>query len=529
MKLTNAVIFIAGILFFTCLSCSEKPDVLKPNVLFIYVDDLGYNDLSCMGSKYYETPNIDRLYNASMVFTNGYSAAQVCSPSRASLMSGKFPARHGITDYIGAATGDEWRDKSERFTQLLPPGYVKQLPNEYVTLSESFKEAGYKTFYAGKWHLGSEGSYPTDHGFDINQGGYEAGGPYTGGYFSPFNNPKMEDYEDEVGMSLPEKLAKETTSFITQHRDTAFFAFLSFYAVHSPIQTTREKWEKYRNKAEEMGIAETGFKMGHFLPMRQEQDNPIYAGLIELMDDAVGMVLDTLEKYGLEENTIVIFSSDNGGVVAGDNYSTNLDPLRGGKGYQYEGGIRVPFLIKVPWLKQQGEENHTPVIGTDFYPTLLELTGQEIRPEEHQDGVSLIPLLNGGSIEERSLIWHYPHYGNQGGQPSAIIREGDWKLIHYFEDGREELYNLPVDIGERTDLSGQHKEIVNALSDKLFDYLHKVGAKFPVKDPEYDPEKEAARLERIETVVLSRLEEQRLLYLSEDFDPGNNWWGSKAE
>jgi arylsulfatase A-like enzyme len=239
------------------------------------------------------------------------------------------------------------------------------------------------------------------------------------------------------------------------------------------------------------------------------------------------MVLDTLEKYGLEDNTIVIFSSDNGGVVAGDNFSTNLDPLRGGKGYQYEGGIRVPFFIKLPWLKMQAEKNYTPVTGADFYPTLLELTGQKLRPEEHQDGVSLVPLLNGGTIEERPLIWHYPHYGNQGGQPSAIIRKGDWKLIHYFEDGRDELYNLQDDIGETNDLSGQNREKVEDLSATLLNYLKEVGAKFPLKDPQYDAEKEAARLKQIENELLPRLEKQRMLYLSKDFEPGNNWWGSE--
>jgi len=525
MKLINSLIYVAGIVSFVCLSCKEKPDVRKPNILFIYVDDLGYNDLSCMGSKYYETPNIDRIYSESMVFTDGYSNCQVCSPSRASLMTGKFPARHGITDFIGARTGEEWR-KTGRFTKLLPPDYVKHLPHEYFTLPEALKEAGYKTFFAGKWHLGGEGSYPTDHGFDINQGGYEAGGPYSGGYFSPFNNPQMEDLEGEEGMSLSSKLAKETVSFIKQHQDTSFFAFLSFYAVHSPIQTTREKWEKYRNKAEEMGISESGFEMGHFLPIRQTQDNPIYAGLVELMDDAVGIVLNALDELDLADNTIVVFTSDNGGVVAGDDFSTSLLPLRAGKGYQYEGGIRVPFFIKVPWLQQKGEKNHTPVTGADFYPTILELTGAELRPEEHQDGVSLVPLLEGGSMDERPLIWHYPHYGNQGGQPSSIIREGNWKLIHYYEDGSEVLYNLEKDLGETTDLSGQHKDIVEALSSKLFDYLQKVGARFPEIDPEYSAVKEASYLRRIETVFLPRLEKQRMLYLSKDFDPGNNWWGS---
>ncbi|HLR25441.1 MAG TPA: sulfatase-like hydrolase/transferase, partial [Fodinibius sp.] len=350
-------VILLAVPFLSCTTKETNDPPPKPNVLFIIADDFGAHDLSSMGSDYYETPNLDQLAAQSMVFTNGYTAARVCSPARASIMSGKTPARHGITDWIGAPAGTDWRAQG-RHSKLLPPEYVHHLPHEYMVLPEAMKEAGYKTFFAGKWHLGDEGSYPQDHGFDINKGGYEAGGPYSGGYFSPFNNPKMEDYPEERGMSLPEKLAKETSSFIKANKDTSFFAYLSFYAVHAPIQSSREKWKKYRNKADSMGIAETGFKMGHFLPIRQVQDNPIYAGLVEHMDDAVGAVLETLVREGLEENTIVIFTSDHGGVAAGDDYATSNRPLRGGKGYQYEGGLRVPYFIKLPWLNQQGETDN---------------------------------------------------------------------------------------------------------------------------------------------------------------------------
>lgn len=500
----------------------------KPNVLFIIADDYGYHDLSSMGSDYYDTPHLDRLAGESMIFTNGYTASRVCSPARASIMSGKFSARHGITDWIGAKTGASWREHG-RHSKLLPPDYADHLPHEYEVLPEAMKEEGYKTFFAGKWHLGSEGSYPEDHGFDINQGGFEAGGPYTGGYFSPFNNPKMTDYPEEKGMSLPEKLAKETSSFITQNKDQPFFAFLSFYAVHAPIQSSQEKWKKYRNKAEEMGIAETGFEMGHFLPIRQVQDNPIYAGLVEHMDDAVGNVLETLKEQGLEENTIVIFTSDHGGVAAGDNYSTANLPLRGGKGYQYEGGLRVPFFIKVPWMNHQGEENSTPVIGIDFYPTILDLVGANLRPAQHQDGVSLSPLLHGEEIAERPLIWHYPHYGNQGGRPSSVIREGIWKLIRYHADSSEVLYDVEDDVEEAINVYDQYPEVAERLSNELSEYLADVGGQFPVRDPQYDPDKEAQYLEGIEHGLLPKLEKQRLEYLSKDFNPRNNWWGSGSK
>jgi len=524
MKKQN-FIFLATILLFS--SCQhqrqELPYIQKPNILFILVDDLGYHDLSCMGSNFYETPHVDRIAREGMIFTNGYANCQVCSPSRASIMSGKFPARHGITDWIGARTGEEWR-KAGRFNKLLPPGYVNHLPHEYTTLPEALKEAGYKTFFAGKWHLGGEGTWPKDHGFDINKGGWETGWP-RGGFFAPWVNPNLESGPD--GESLTMRLAKETINFIKEHKDTTFFAFLSFYAVHSPIETTQEKWARYRQKAKEMGIAETGFKMGKFLPVRQVQDNPIYAGLVETMDDAVGLVLNALDEMGLAENTIVIFTSDNGGVAAGDAFATSNLPLRAGKGYQFEGGIRVPYFIKVPWLDIAGKTSEVPVTGTEFYPTLLELAGAELKPEEHKDGVSLVPLLTGGTIEERQLIWHYPHYGNQGGEPSSIIRLGDWKLIHYYEDGREELYNLKTDLEETTNLALRNPELKNHLSEQLFSFLNEAGARFPVKDPEYSQELESKYLEWIEIERLPQLERERIQFLSKDFDPGNNWWGSQ--
>lgn len=507
------------VLFASCTK--QEAEKQKPNFLFILADDYGYHDLSISGSKFYETPNIDRIASEGMIFTDGYATCQVCSPSRASIMSGKFPARHGITDWIGAATGENWRNAG-RFNQLLPPDYVHNLPHEYTTLPESMKEAGYKTLFAGKWHLGSEGSWPTDHGFDINKGGWDAGSP-KGGYFSPFENPNLTDGPD--GENLEMRLAKETVQFIKENKDSSFFAYLSFYAVHGPIQTTQEKWAKYRQKAEDLGVAETGFKMGHFLPIRQVQDNPVYAGLVESMDDAVGEVLKALDEMGLAGNTIVVFTSDNGGVAAGDAFATSNLPLRAGKGYQFEGGIREPFFIKVPGMGN-GQKCKVPVTGSDFYPTILELAGLPLKPEEHNDGVSLVPLLKGETIAERPLIWHYPHYGNQGGEPSSIIRLGDWKLIHYYEDGHEELYNLKTDIGESNDVATENQEKVKVLSEKLFSYLNEVGARYPEKDPEWTVEKEKAYLENVIKKRWPQLEKQRLDFLSNDFDPGNNWWGS---
>ena len=514
-------IYLCGCIFLSLLiSCNQTPQT--KNILFILADDYGYNDMSFRNSSFYETSNIDNLAKEGMIFNDGYAACQVCSPSRASIMSGKSTARHGITDWIGAESGEEWR-KRNRHNKLLPPDYIHNLPHEYTTLPEALKQEGYKTFFAGKWHLGEEGSWPEDHGFDVNIGGWTPGSPW-GGYFSPFQNPKLKNKEDGENLSM--RLANETVKFIRDNKEDKFFAFLSFYAVHGPIQTTQEKWAKYREKAERNGIKDSGFEMGHFLPIRQTQDNPIYAGLVESMDDAVGTVLDALKEMGLDENTIVIFTSDNGGVAAGDNFSTSNQPLRGGKGYQFEGGIREPYFIKVPWLNIANKQSNTPVSGTDFYPTILDLLGMELKPEEHSDGVSLLPLLMGEEIENRPLIWHYPHYGNQGGEPSSIIRLGDWKLIHYYEDNRNELYNLRADLEETNDVSKDHLDLVKELKTNLFDYLEEVGAKFPVKDPLYSSELEEEYLKYISTKRIQRLEKQRLEYLSPDFDPKNNWWGS---
>ena len=488
------------------------------------VDDLGYHDLAVTGSTFYETPNVDILANQSVTFSQGYAASRVCSPSRASIMTGKFTARHGITDWIGAKVGTDWRNRN-RFDKMLPANYVQALSKEDETLAETFKNNGYNTFFAGKWHLGNKGSYPEDHGFEINKGGFHRGGP-AAGFFAPFNNPKLKD--KEKGENLTIRLAKETASFIKQQKDSTFFAFLSFYAVHAPIQTTEAKWNKYRNKADSLGIIATGYKMERVLPIRQVQDNPIYGGLVETMDDAVGIVLKALKENNLDKNTIVVFTSDNGGVASGDNYSTSNLPLRGGKGYQWEGGIREPFFIKVPWLETKGLETDFPVIHTDFYPTLLDLAGIPLKPEQHIDGISLQPILEGKEINSnRPLYWHYPHYGNQGGEPSSIIQQNGWKLIHYWEDNREELFKLPSSEKDELNVITKHPKIAKQLSKQLQSWLKEVDAKYPEKDIEFDSINRQKRLINIKTKKLESLEKSRLEVLSKDFKPNDNWWKSK--
>ncbi|MGV8090388.1 MAG: sulfatase [Mangrovibacterium sp.] len=501
-----------------------------PNIIFILADDLGWNDLHCTGSDFYESPNIDRIAQHGVRFTHGYSACSVCSPSRASILTGKYPARHGITNFIGPTSGEEWR-KTGRFTKLLPPEYLRSLPREEITLAEVLRENGYHTFMAGKWHLGGKGSYPEDHGFDINIGGYEAGSPASGGYFTPYSNPKLQD--GPAGENLSIRLGNETASFIETHakkdKRQPFFVYLSFYAVHLPIETTEAYWRYFRDKAVVAGITkdEDAFVFDRTIPVRQTQDNPVYAGVIKQMDDAVGIVLDKLEALGLDKNTIIIFTSDNGGLASGTDCATSNLPLRGGKGRQWEGGIRVPVLVQYPGCRLTGTTSDVPVTGADFYPTLLDLAGIPVPPAQQLDGVSIRPLLEGGSIAPRPLYWYYPHYANQGGEPSSIILDGNWKLIHYYEDGRNELYNLGIDESESQTLNAQYPGKVVELGKKLTDWLTTARVTYPVADPEYDPKKETAYKRKLLITTDRKEKELRRQMLREDYKPNDDWWGSK--
>ena len=494
----------------------------QPNILFILVDDQGSKDMGIEGSKFYETPNIDKLARSGMRFSCGYAACQVCSPSRAAILTGEYPARVGITDWIGAASGKKWN----RNDKVLPTEYLHKLPADKVTLAEALKKAGYKTFFAGKWHLGGKGSLPTDHGFDINIGGYHAGGPH-GGYFSPYKNPMMKD--GPAGEWLPKRLAGETCKFMEENKDRPFLAYLSFYAVHGQIQTTHDLWKKYRDKAASMGLDKINpvFIFDRRLPVRQIQSNPVYAGLIEMMDDSVGMVLNKLDELGLTDNTIVVFTGDNGSVTSGDCYSTSILPLRGGKGRQWEGGFRVPFYMRVPGLTKPGSVCDTPVIGVDFYPTLLELASVKLPKGYKIDGVSIVPLLKGKNLPKRDLFWHYPHYGNQGGEPSSVIRAGNMKLIHYWEDGRDELYDISDDIGEHNNIAAAHPEAVRNLRAKLNQWLQDVNAKIPQQDERYNAEKKQLQLQRIKTAKTKQLNNQAKQMLKPDWNAPHNWWGSK--
>ncbi|QGJ69339.1 N-acetylgalactosamine-6-sulfatase [Planctomycetales bacterium 10988] len=513
--------------FYLCLIFPVYSSLLaenaKPNIVFILADDLGVKDLSNEGSAFYESPHIDRIAKMGMKFNRGYATCQVCSPSRASILTGKYPVNNGITSWIGDASGEDWR-KRDRHDSHFPAEYEHQLRASERTLAEVLRKAGYQTFFAGKWHLGDKGSWPEDHGFTINKGGFEKGGPGKGGFFSPFMNPNLEDGPD--GESLPIRLGQETAKFIEANQDQPFLAYLSFYSVHAPIQTSEKLWKKYQKKAKAAGLAEDRFIFDRRLAVRQVQDCPIYAGMIESMDDAVGIVLQKLEDLDLLDNTIICFTSDNGGVSSGDAFSTSNLPLRGGKGRQWEGGIREPYYFYAPGVTEAGTTSETPVSGIDWYPTLLELAGVKIPKAQKVDGVSLVPLLQGKSIEERPLYWHYPHYGNQGGEPSTILMEDEWKLIYYHEDHRYELYNISQDVGEQNNLIDDQPERSEAMQGRLQAWLASVPAKFPQPDPQFDPAKRKARWERLRTTGQEQLEKVHAGYLKENYQPNKDWWES---
>ena len=497
----------------------------RPNVVFVLVDDMGLHDLGATGSEFYDTPNIDRIFSEGMRFTNGYAACRVCSPSRASIHLGTFPARHGITQFIGGRSGQAWK----RGDPLLPADYVRELPAEETTLAEAFREAGYRTCFAGKWHLGGQGSLPTDHGYDLNYGGHSKGSP-PGGFFAPFNNPYLE--AKTPGESLTLRLGEETANFIRETKNQPFFAMLSFYAVHAPLQTTETLWRKYQQRWRDnhpfAPEKVSRFFVDETWPVRQVQDHPVYAGLVETTDSAVGKVLQALDETGLADNTIVCFTSDNGGVSSGDAYATSNLPLRGGKGRPYEGGIREPFAIRYPKRLSAGSTCDTVATGTDWYPTLLEMCGLPPRSDQHIDGMSLVAAMEGATPPQRPLFWHYPHYDNQGGSPSSIIRRGDWKLIHFYEDGRNELYRLSQDVSEQSDVSRAHPLRTEQMASELMQFLESVDAKLPQPDPRYDPSTYQQRNEKRQTAGLAELERTHARFLHDDFRPNSNWWGSNV-
>ncbi|MBN8215749.1 MAG: sulfatase [Spirochaetes bacterium] len=476
---------------------------MAPNLIFMLVDDLGWRDLSCTGSTFYETPNIDRLAKAGMRFTRAYAACPVCSPSRASILTGKYPVRVGITDYINwGRDGSDAHGHAKGY--LVDAPYADHLPLEEVSLARALQEGDYQTWHVGKWHLGREPYHPEHHGFETNIGGCMVGCPIGPGYFSPWGIPALEGVTVPPGTHLDEYLTGEACRLIRQ-RDPArpFFLNLWFYLVHTPLQERPERIAKYEAKRKAMGLdgleetREGDFfpcdhKKGQRITRRLVQSHPVYAAMVETLDDCVGRVLKTLEEEGILENSVLVFTSDNGGLATAEGSPTCNLPLAEGKGWRQEGGVREPLLISWPGRVVPGSVCETPITSPDFYPTFLEAAGLPLRPEQHVDGQSLVPLLTQqGSLSRDALYWHYPHYGNQGGTPGAAILVGRYKLLEHFEDGRVELFDLESDPAESVDLSKLEPTLTAKLKARLDAWKNEVGARHPTVNKAFTPWSEA--------------------------------------
>ncbi|MCP4642660.1 MAG: sulfatase [bacterium] len=454
----------------------------RPNVVFILVDDMGWRDCGFNGSDFYETPNLDRLARDSMNFTNAYAASPVCSPTRAALMTGKHPARIGITDWIPG------ENRSEK---LVTAPNVHQMALEETTLAEAFKAAGYATCHVGKWHLGGEAFYPEHQGFDVNIGGTHAGSP-RGGYFHPFSIDTLPP--TKPGDHLPAVLTDHALNWLDSVQGTPFFLYLSFYSVHSPVQGRKDLVAKYKEKLKTLP-PEDGPEFepeGGDSRNKTRQDHPAFAAMVEAMDEQVGRVLAKLREEGIEDNTVVVFTSDNGGQSVLHNkrskpWGSNR-PLRAGKGWCYEGGVREPLLVRWPGVTRRGSACSEPVVTMDFYPTLLDMAGLPPRPEQHMDGLSLTTLLRNprSTLDRDALYWHYPHYHGSGHRPSGAIRRDNWKLIEFFEVMRVELYDLEKDPGEAKDLAAAHPDLAVELREMLHAWRDEVGAKMPEPNPAFE-------------------------------------------
>jgi arylsulfatase A-like enzyme len=443
---------------------AQADETAKPNFVFILIDDMGWKDLQCYGSTFYETPNIDRLAAQGIRFINAYAAAPVCSPTRASILTGQYPARLHLTDFLSGRT-----DRPSQ--KLLRPKALQYLPLEEVTIARALKPLGYVSASIGKWHLGREPYYPQKHGFDVNIGGTDTGSP-PGGHFR-FRTPTLTARTDDE--YLTDRLTDEAEKFIEKNKEKPFFLYLAHYAVHIPLQAKGSLIAKYEAKAKTMS----------------GEHNAIYAAMVESVDVGVGRLMRKLEDLHLSERTVVFFMSDNGGlsVPEGPNTpATSNVPLKEGKGFLYEGGIREPLIVKWPSSTRPGSVCDMPVSSIDFYPTILEIASAKADLGRRVDGVSLVPLLKqNGEWRRDALYWHYPHYSNQGGKPSGAIRHGNFKLIEFFEDGRLELYDLSKDIGEQNDLSRKEPEKANQLHALLVAWRKSVRAQMPTANPQYEP------------------------------------------
>ncbi|MCC6265305.1 MAG: sulfatase [Bryobacterales bacterium] len=440
---------------------AQKPATRHPNIVVLLVDDWGWTDLGAYGSTFYETPHLDKLAAEGVRFTNAYASCPVCSPSRAALLTGKVPPRVGITDWIPGR-------KQHPFSPILMPEDADHLALEETTIAEVLKPLGYATASIGKWHLGGEGFEPTRQGFDVNIAGTHRGSPPS--YFAPYKAELPGIVDPPDGEFLTERLCREAEAFIETNRARPFFLYLSEFAVHTPLQAEKDVIEKYAAKAN----------------LLEYQHNGTYAAMVESVDDAVGRLRAKLALFGLEKDTVIFVTSDNGGLVYEGKSRTPVTfnrPLRAGKGHLYEGGVRVPLIVFDPKVKPRVED--CPVAGIDFLPTIAAYAGASAPPGI--DGISLRDLIRDGKRPAaRELYWHYPHYSNQGGFPGGSIREGDWKLIENYENGALELYNLKTDLREEKNLTHEQGAKARELHAKLKAWRERVGAKTPMKNPGYD-------------------------------------------
>lgn len=462
-------------------------EVSAPNIVLIHIDDLGWTDLGCYGSSFYETPRIDALAKDSCQLFDAYAASPVCSPSRAALMTGRVPARVGITQWIGG----------NGVGKLLDVPYHHVLPSSEYALPRALRDGGYATWHVGKWHLGAGAHGPLAHGFEVNIAGGHLGSPHT--YFAPWGIEHLP--EAEPGTYLTDALTDHAIELVRTHGgERPFFLHMAHYAVHTPLEAPRALVEKYERKADALGLTpESGLEEGEAHTMwgrrderilrRTIQGHPTYAAMIENLDTNVGRLVDSLERENLLGNTLIVFTSDNGGLVTSEGSPTSCAPLAEGKGWTEEGGVRVPLIIRLPGGANGGTRPGVLTYSPDLYPTLLEAAGLPPVPRQHVDGISILPWLRDPKRREDRdpLVWHYPHYSNQGGRPSAAVRHGKFKLIRFFEDERCELYDLEADISEEHDLAAKLPETKERLLHELNAHLQDTNALIPQVNPWQEP------------------------------------------
>ncbi len=467
---------------------------VQPNIVFILIDDMGWRDLGCYGSSFYETPRLDQLAAQGLRFTDAYAACPVCSPTRASILTGRYPARVGITNFI---PGNAWG-------KLMGVPYFDRLPRYEVTIAQQLRDAGYRTLHVGKWHCGSDRKHWPDHfGFDVNRAGCGWGMPQHG-YFSPYRIPEFPD--GPPGEYLTDRLTDEAITLVREHgpqgsrQGQPFFLHLCHYAVHTPIQVPEHLVAKYQAKARALGLDDSQalvegehfaclHKKDERITRRQFQSHAGYAAMMENLDTNIGRLLDAIEQLGMSDNTLVVFTSDNGGLSTAEGAPTCNKPLLEGKGWIYDGGNRVCLLARWPGVIAPGGVSAEPVTSTDYFPTFLQAAGLPLRPDLHCDGLSLLPVFADpqAGLDRDAIYWHYPHYSNQGESPACSIRARDWKLIEHFEDGgRLELFNLANDISESRNLTEVQPHQRDRLYAMLRAWRKSIEARIPDINPEYD-------------------------------------------